>query len=92
MLAESACRFSVSTTARTTPPVASRGSPCLFVQKPEPAFFFGGRANTISIFRNSWLIGDILDDVEAGIARMQVILLFNGHETEWVLPGDACRK
>lgn len=33
----------------------------------------------------SWLIGDILDDVEAGRrAGCRTILLDNGHETEWV--------
>jgi histidinol-phosphate phosphatase family protein len=34
----------------------------------------------------SWLIGDILDDVEAGRrAGCRTVLLDNGHETEWVL-------
>lgn len=33
----------------------------------------------------SWLIGDILDDVEAGRrAGCRTILLDNGHETKWV--------
>lgn len=33
----------------------------------------------------SWLIGDILDDIEAGQrAGCRTILLDNGHETEWV--------
>lgn len=32
----------------------------------------------------SWLIGDILDDVEAGArAGCRTVLLDNGHETEW---------
>jgi histidinol-phosphate phosphatase family protein len=32
----------------------------------------------------SWMVGDILDDVEAGkAAGCQTILLCNGHETEW---------
>jgi len=34
----------------------------------------------------SWLVGDILDDVEAGrAAGCRTVLLNNGHETEWVL-------
>jgi histidinol-phosphate phosphatase family protein len=34
----------------------------------------------------SWFIGDILDDVEAGrAAGCTTVLLDNGHETEWVL-------
>lgn len=33
----------------------------------------------------SWMVGDILDDVEAGRrAGCRTILLDNGHETEWV--------
>jgi D-glycero-D-manno-heptose 1,7-bisphosphate phosphatase len=34
----------------------------------------------------SWLIGDILDDVEAGhAAGCRAIMLNRGHETEWVM-------
>jgi FMN phosphatase YigB (HAD superfamily) len=34
--------------------------------------------------RRSWLVGDILDDVEAGTrAGCRTILIDNGHETEW---------
>jgi D,D-heptose 1,7-bisphosphate phosphatase len=34
--------------------------------------------------RRSWLVGDILDDVEAGRrAGCRTVLLDNGHETEW---------
>ena len=34
----------------------------------------------------SWLVGDILHDIEAGrAAGCRTILLDNGHETEWVL-------
>ena len=34
----------------------------------------------------SWMIGDILNDTEAGIrAGCRTILLNNGNETEWVL-------
>lgn len=34
----------------------------------------------------SWMIGDILDDIESGIrAGCRTILLDNGNETEWIL-------
>jgi FMN phosphatase YigB (HAD superfamily) len=34
----------------------------------------------------SWVVGDILDDIEAGRrAGCRTILIDNGHETEWVL-------
>jgi histidinol-phosphate phosphatase family protein len=36
----------------------------------------------------SWLVGDILNDVEAGRrAGCRTVLLDNGHETEWVMSG-----
>jgi histidinol-phosphate phosphatase family protein len=35
--------------------------------------------------RRSWMVGDILDDVEAGRrAGCRTVLLDNGHETEWL--------
>jgi histidinol-phosphate phosphatase family protein len=37
----------------------------------------------------SWLVGDILDDVEAGRrAGCRTVLIDNGNETEWVLTAD----
>lgn len=37
----------------------------------------------------SWMVGDILDDVEAGRrARCRTILIDNGNETEWNLSGE----
>ena len=37
----------------------------------------------------SWMVGDILDDVEAGRrARCRTILIDNGNETEWDLSGE----
>ena len=39
--------------------------------------------------RQSWFIGDILNDVEAGRkAGCRTILIDNGNETEWVLTPD----
>ncbi|QPH41280.1 D-glycero-alpha-D-manno-heptose-1,7-bisphosphate 7-phosphatase [Pedobacter endophyticus] len=41
---------------------------------------------------NSWMIGDILNDVEAGkLAGCQSILIDNGNETEWSLNGNLQR-
>ena len=37
----------------------------------------------------SWMVGDILDDIEAGRrARCRTILINNGNETEWDLSGE----
>jgi D-glycero-D-manno-heptose 1,7-bisphosphate phosphatase len=39
--------------------------------------------------RRSWMIGDILDDVEAGRrAGCRTVLIDSGNETEWVLSRD----
>jgi D-glycero-D-manno-heptose 1,7-bisphosphate phosphatase len=55
-------------------------------RKPEPGLLLrAAREHGIDLAR-SWLIGDILNDVEAGRrAGCRTILLDNGHETEWVL-------
>jgi D,D-heptose 1,7-bisphosphate phosphatase len=37
----------------------------------------------------SWMVGDILDDIEAGRrARCRTVLIDNGNETEWDLSGE----
>ena len=53
-------------------------------RKPAPGMILNaGRDHGIDLAR-SWLIGDILDDVEAGRrAGCRTILIDNGHETEW---------
>ena len=53
-------------------------------RKPEPGMIVNaGRDHAIDLAR-SWLVGDILDDVEAGRrAGCRTILIDNGHETEW---------
>lgn len=58
-------------------------------RKPAPGMILrAARAHGIDPAR-SWLVGDILDDVEAGRrAGCRTILIDNGNETEWVLsPG-----
>lgn len=55
-------------------------------RKPKPGLLLqAAREHRINLLR-SWMIGDILDDVEAGkSAGCKTILLNNGNETEWVL-------
>jgi D-glycero-D-manno-heptose 1,7-bisphosphate phosphatase len=55
-------------------------------RKPEPGQILrAAREHRVDLAR-SWLVGDILDDVEAGRrAGCRTILLDVGHETEWDL-------
>ncbi|QDV36269.1 D-glycero-alpha-D-manno-heptose-1,7-bisphosphate 7-phosphatase [Tautonia plasticadhaerens] len=58
-------------------------------RKPRPGMLLeAARAMGIDLGR-SWLVGDILDDVEAGrLAGCRTVLIDNGNETEWDLtPG-----
>jgi D-glycero-D-manno-heptose 1,7-bisphosphate phosphatase len=64
----------------------ARGCDC---RKPAPGMIVrAARAHNVNPAR-SWLVGDILDDVEAGRrAGCRTVLIDNGNETEWVLtPG-----
>jgi len=56
--------------------------PC---RKPRPGLLMqASREHNIDM-AESWMVGDILDDVEAGRrAGCRTVLLNNGHETEWV--------
>lgn len=41
--------------------------------------------------RHCWLVGDILDDIEAGRrANCRTVLINNGNETEWELTAERC--
>jgi D-glycero-D-manno-heptose 1,7-bisphosphate phosphatase len=55
-------------------------------RKPRPGMLFqAARENQINL-ASSWMIGDILDDIEAGRrADCNTILIDNGNETEWTL-------
>lgn len=57
-----------------------------YCRKPMPGLLLKA-ANELNIdLELSWMIGDILDDTEAGNrAGCKTILLNNGNETEWVL-------
>ncbi len=55
-------------------------------RKPQPGLLYQAAAQQGIDFTQSWFIGDILDDVEAGRAvHCRTILIDNGNETEWQL-------
>lgn len=55
-------------------------------RKPKPGLFYkAAKAFNINL-KKSWMIGDILNDVEAGnAAGCRTILINNGNETEWII-------
>lgn len=54
-------------------------------RKPAPGLLFAAAARFGLDLSRSWMIGDILDDVEAGRrAGCRTALVDNGHETEWL--------
>ena len=55
-------------------------------RKPEPGMIFQAVATHNIDLTTSWMIGDILHDIEAGNrAGCKTILIDNGNETEWTL-------
>lgn len=53
-------------------------------RKPSPGLIYRAAKEHGLDLSRSWMIGDILDDVESGRrAGCRTILLDNGHETEW---------
>ena len=55
-------------------------------RKPEPGMLLGAAKEHNLDLSQSWMIGDILNDVEAGRrAGCRTVLLDNGGETEWDL-------
>lgn len=55
-------------------------------RKPKPGLLLRAASDLIIDMTQSWMVGDILHDVEAGRwAGCRTILLNNGHETEWHL-------
>ncbi|TWR26233.1 HAD family hydrolase [Mucilaginibacter achroorhodeus] len=54
-------------------------------RKPEPGMLFTAAVEHHIDLGASWMIGDILNDVEAGNrAGCSTVLIDNGNETEWV--------
>lgn len=57
-------------------------------RKPRPGLILRAAGDFNIDLHSSWMIGDILNDVEAGKrAGCRTILIDNGNETEW-LPGE----
>jgi D,D-heptose 1,7-bisphosphate phosphatase len=55
-------------------------------RKPEPGLILRAAQEHSIDLANSWFIGDILNDVEAGRrAGCKTMLINNGNETEWIL-------
>ncbi len=55
-------------------------------RKPKPGLILNAARDLGIDVNSSWMIGDILNDAEAGnAAGCKTILLDNGNETEWVL-------
>ena len=58
-------------------------------RKPAPGMIVRAAAEHGIDLAHSWMIGDILDDVQAGRrAGCRTILIDNGNETEWLLSPD----
>jgi D,D-heptose 1,7-bisphosphate phosphatase len=55
-------------------------------RKPKPGMLLQATADLGIDLDRSWLVGDILNDVEAGRrAGCRTVLIDNGNETEWIL-------
>lgn len=55
-------------------------------RKPQPGMLYKAALEHQFNLEESWLVGDILNDMEAGNrAGCQTVLVDNGHETEWDL-------
>jgi D-glycero-D-manno-heptose 1,7-bisphosphate phosphatase len=54
-------------------------------RKPRPGMLFKAAKDLEIDLSRSWMIGDILNDVEAGrMSDCKTILIDNGNETEWI--------
>jgi D-glycero-D-manno-heptose 1,7-bisphosphate phosphatase len=55
-------------------------------QKPSPGLLFRAAADWNIALKQSWMVGDILNDIEAGNrAGCKSILIKNDNETEWLM-------
>lgn len=67
-------------------------------RKPQPGLLRRAALDCRINLEQSWIVGDILDDIEAGNrAGCRSVLIHNGHETEWRLgehrePDDHARS
>jgi D-glycero-D-manno-heptose 1,7-bisphosphate phosphatase len=63
---------------------AADGSPACGCRKPAPGLLTDAAQRHGLSLRDSWMVGDILDDIEAGRrAGCRTVLLEVGHETVW---------
>lgn len=66
------------------PPEDARGAFACGCRKPQPGLLQRAALEEDLDLSRSWMVGDILNDVEAGRrAGCRTILLDNGHETKW---------
>jgi D-glycero-D-manno-heptose 1,7-bisphosphate phosphatase len=57
-----------------------------YCRKPQPGLLFKAARDLDINLNASWMVGDILNDIEAGNrAGCRGILIDNGNETEWIL-------
>jgi D-glycero-D-manno-heptose 1,7-bisphosphate phosphatase len=57
-----------------------------FCRKPQPGLLLRAARDSNIDLKKSWMIGDILNDVEAGKrAGCKTVLIKNGNETEWLM-------
>jgi D-glycero-D-manno-heptose 1,7-bisphosphate phosphatase len=69
-----------------TSPLASMVGLSCKCRKPKPGLFYMAAKELNIDLSESWMIGDILNDTEAGnLAGCKTILIDNGNETEWIL-------
>jgi D-glycero-D-manno-heptose 1,7-bisphosphate phosphatase len=68
------------------PHAATRGERACACRKPEPGLLQRAAAEHGIDLADSWMVGDILNDIEAGRrAGCRTALIDCGNETEWVL-------
>lgn len=66
------------------PPVGVRNAVVCTCRKPRPGMLLDAAATHGVTLERSWMVGDILDDVEAGRrAGCRTVLLDVGNETQW---------
>ena len=66
------------------PPAGMRGAIACTCRKPRPGLLVDAAATHGVALDRSWMVGDILDDVEAGQrAGCRTILVDRGNETRW---------
>ena len=66
------------------PPVGMRGAVACTCRKPRPGLLLDAAATHGIALERSWMVGDILDDIEAGTrAGCRTVLVDRGNETRW---------